>query len=253
MQPFLPHISAGQECPLENAEVLQAFAEINHDFFCSNMDKETAALLSFVGDRVTTSMDAIERRWSLACDEGSVGRHLVAARSLPKDTVVFVEKPLVVGLATNFGERALRGEMAAVAVELLRLPSGRSREAAELLQEPRGLPERSIKNLELWALSFMMALGQRRVAREDGSAVPRTRSAAVWALGVSSVNTHHAESPTRGVLGVLSSLMEHSCSPSCEVEIGNEAHGSMLTLRTIREVLPGESLTITYLDSEERT
>ena len=44
-----------------------------------------------------------------------------------------------------------------------------------------------------------------------------------------------------------------SQSPCCEIEIGNEAHGSMLTLRTIREVLPGESLTITYLDSEERT
>lgn len=262
MRPFLPHIlrdEAGAQADDNVAKVLELFGHLNSATFGEqNQDEhseleDTLGLLSLIGDRVTTAMDPAERHWALAHDEGSLGRHLVATKPLAKGTVVFEEKPLIVAEATTFGERALRGEMAAVAVELLRLPRGRGRQAAEILQEPKGLPERSIKNLELWALSFMMALGQRKVAREDGSQVPRTRSAAIWALGVSSVNTQHAESPTRGVLGVLSSLMAHSCEPACEISIGEEAQGSMLTLRTTRAVEPGESLSITYLDSDERT
>lgn len=54
------------------------------------------------------------------------------------------------------------------------------------------------------------------------------------------------------VLGILSSMMEHSCEPSAIVEIGGSGGGSstssiMLTLRTTRAVAPGESLSICYV------
>ena len=62
MQPFLPRMSSGQEeCP-GNAEVLQTFAALNDAFsFCTDEADETVALLSIIGEQVTTTMDATQR------------------------------------------------------------------------------------------------------------------------------------------------------------------------------------------------
>ena len=239
---------------LNDPEALVAqFNSINTAFFCPDdcIEKSSssfASLESYIYDSICSVTSVEEHAWDLR--DGQVGRHIVAARFIPAGSIVFSESPLIVAEATSFGERALRGEMAAAAVALLQLPAGRSCEAARLLQTPKGLPERSRKNLALWALQLQMALGARNVTREDGSPVPRTRDSTLWALGVSSINAHHASEPTRAVIGLLSSMMEHSCMPSCEMEIASVSDGSTLTLRTTRDVQQGESLSITYLDCD---
>ena len=47
--------------------------------------------------------------------------------------------------------------------------------------------------------------------------------------------------------GLLASMMEHSCEPNCIISIGNAEDGSVLTLTTKRDVVPGEALTISYV------
>ena len=72
-----------------------------------------------------------ERAWKIT-SRPACGRYLVAARDLAAGEVVFAERPLIVATSTSDGERAMRGEMAAVALELLREPSD---SPAHLLQE----------------------------------------------------------------------------------------------------------------------
>ena len=226
------------------------FNSINTAFFCPDdcIEKSSSpSLRELHFDSICSVTSVEEHAWDLR--DGQVGRHIVAARFIPAGSIVFSESPLIVAEATCLA-RGHCGEMAAAAVALLQLPAGRSCEAARLLQTPKGLPERSRKNLALWALQLQMALGARNVTREDGSPVPRTRDSTLWALGVSSINAHHASEPTRAVIGLLSSMMEHSCMPSCEMEIASVSDGSTLTLRTTRDVQQGESLSITYLDCD---
>ena len=45
----------------------------------------------------------------------------------------------------------------------------------------------------------------------------------VWALGVASLNMRSVSHPC--LLGILSSMMEHSCEPSAIVEIGGSGGG----------------------------
>ena len=68
-----------------------------------------------------------------------------------------------------------------------------------------------------------------------------------WALGVASNNVHAAHEPPRGVLGILASMMEHSCTPSCILEVGPTKRGSMLTLKTLRPIEEDEPLSISYV------
>ena len=58
---------------------------------------------------------------------------------------------------------------------------------------------------------------------------------------------HAARKPTRGVMGLLASMMEHCCEPSARIDVAPEARGSALTLSTVRDVAPGESLSICYV------
>ena len=44
--------------------------------------------------------------------------------------------------------------------------------------------------------------------------------------------------------------MEHSCAPSCRVEFAGVADGSIISLRTLREVREGEALSISYVEME---
>ena len=50
-----------------------------------------------------------------------------------------------------------------------------------------------------------------------------------------------------GVLGVLASMMEHSCAPTCELEVAIPRQGSVITLRTIADVEAGQALSISYV------
>ena len=246
--------------------VLSQFDEINSAYFftsneeedvCahgdsdpSNEEENTGELLSLISDRLLTSIAVDERAWHIRSHE-DVGRHLVAATDLTAGATVFREQPLAVGEAEAYSERAMNSDMASLAVELLRIPDGRGLEAARMLQEAINLPPRSAKQLQIWALSFQLALAARNLTRTDGSALLVDRSSALWALSVCSANGHHADDhPERAVLGVLASLMQHSCEPSCEVSIADMAQGSVLTLRTTRDVRAGESLSITYLDAD---
>ena len=154
--------------------------------------------------------------WKIIWREG-IGRILVASRSVPQDTLVFRERPLVAVEVTERSE-ALKGEMAAVAMELLKLPPD---SPAKLLQEPCYLaagPEdedakRSAASLREWSDSIFTSLSSREVKRDDGSRVDCTVDAVRWALGVATVNSHGGYDPTRGVLGILASMMQHECAP----------------------------------------
>ena len=92
------------------------------------------------------------------------------------------------------------------------------------------------------------------VSELQGSAVVDEKGSEPWAKGVAAVNCHgaggNALDPNfqrRGVLGLLSSMMQHECSPSCVVHISSADSGSLVSLHTIREVLPGELLSISYI------
>ena len=184
------------------------------------------------------------------------GRHLVAARDLAADEVVFAETPLVVAPSMAADEPVLRGELVAVAVALLREPPLGS--AARLLQGAHYSADADDDGslagaMRAWARDVWVALERRRppIRRADGGPISLTEESVCWALGVASVNTHGRSDPElRGVLGLLASMMEHGCAPSACVDVASPAEGSVLTLRTRRGVRAGESLSISYVATD---
>ena len=46
---------------------------------------------------------------------------------------------------------------------------------------------------------------------------------------------------------MLASMMEHSCAPTCELEVAIPRQGSVITLRTIADVEAGQALSISYV------
>ena len=227
---------------LREAELLQK-ANIN----VQRLDEKSLRLHKAIADSLLT---ATNRPWSICTGRG-VGRHLVATCALPRGAVVFQECPLVVGESSTTGlsYRSLHGEMAACAIELLLLPPDDS--AARLLQEP-DIPRdsRAARSLDKSAEQMLSAMRKRGLRRADGSLVTfddNSLDDIRWALGVAMVNSHGATAPDRGILGLLASMMEHSCEPNCIISIGNAEDGSVLTLTTKRDVVPGEALTISYV------
>ena len=248
---------------------------------CSSTTDKDAALLAAIRARLVDAAE-LENNWRLE-DRPGIGRTLVAARFLPAGTLVFREQPLVVATATNAGDHALRGGVPAVALALMCLPPNGP---ASLLQQPRRTPitveemtavspaeaavdeelrlqlERRIErasDLDSWVREVLSALNRRGVVmtREDGSVVPRNIPLLRWALGVASVNSHGAgrgfddsNDATRGVLGLLCSMMEHSCVPSSSVYFAPEDQGSVVSLRARRDILPNEALSIAYVCPE---
>ena len=66
-------------------------------------------------------------------------------------------------------------------------------------------------------------------------------------MGVASLNTHGCDDrPSRGVLGLLSSMPRHDCDPNALLRVGPAAAGSVLSLYTLRDVAAGEPLSISY-------
>ena len=211
----------------------------------------TTELDAAICSRLLSPTDPAERAWRISQRAG-VGRYLVAARDLSAGEVVFSERPIVVASPDPSGERAMRGEMAAVAIELLKQPAG---SPAHLLQEAdfsQDTDGSSAGSMRSWTLGMLRALKvQPPMVAADGSRVACTEEAVSWALGVASVNVHGAKSPERGVLGLLASMMEHDCSPSTLTDFGPSEEGSIVTLRTRRKVNAGESLSITYVAEHE--
>jgi hypothetical protein len=179
--------------------------------------------------------------WRIEWREGR-GRVLVASQDLERGTLVFCERPLVVAPVVDTGDAANRGEAQAVASALLAMPA----EATALLCSPaHGADTAEAASLAKAADAFAAACPTRDARR------------ARHCLGVASVNVHSAARPTRGVLGVLSSMMEHCCSPSAMVTVGAEEGmeegGSLLSLRTLRRVPAGEALSISYVVAYQPT
>jgi hypothetical protein len=179
--------------------------------------------------------------WRIEWREGR-GRVLVASQDLERGTLVFCERPLVVAPVVDTGDAANRGEAQAVASALLAMPA----EATALLCSPaHGADTAEAASLATAADAFAAACPTRDARR------------ARHCLGVASVNVHSAARPTRGVLGVLSSMMEHCCSPSAMVTVGAEEGmeegGSLLSLRTLRRVPAGEALSISYVVAYQPT
>lgn len=191
-----------------------------------------------------------------------LGRYLVAKRSLAQGETVFVEKPLAVGEAMESGSsrlklsggplscRAIASELSSfcrIAIEVLRLPAD---SPAALLQGPAASSEsRNLeRSLDLQAAKVRTAIGTHDYFRDDGSSLDTCTVADVrWALCVATVNAHGAKAPDRAVLGLLASMMEHSCDPCCRVRVGSAEEENTLTLITTRAVQAGESLSISYV------
>ena len=201
-----------------------------------------------------------DRCFQVEVREG-VGRTLVAKTSLPAGALVFTEMPLVAAISNNYGPHALRGGVPAVARALLaagpdspsRLlqapPSRRPPAAVDALQSYWGAGALQGR-LERFAFfddfvrEFLLAL-----KREHGETATLKIPTVRWALGVASLNSHGTnDPPVRGVLGVLASMMQHSCDPSAVVDIGAADAGSPISLYTKRAVAPGTPLSISYVD-----
>eukprot|EP00908_Phaeocystis_cordata_P012989 Transcript_24031.p3 GENE.Transcript_24031~~Transcript_24031.p3 ORF type:complete len:396 (+),score=109.55 Transcript_24031:105-1292(+) len=175
---------------------------------------------------VKARLDVCSGGWAIEW-RGQAGRTLVATRALPANTLVFTEPPLcaVAGSST-----------AALAREMLQLSRGKSRKAdraaLHLLQSNgRGA-------------FFEQAISDAEREREDG----RTAAEARWARGVAHINAHGAGEKggtLRTVVGVLGSMMAHSCSPSAAMRIADDGSNA-LSLHTLRAVAAGEALDITY-------
>ena len=197
---------------------------------------------------LATHPAAAEPAWRVAW-RPDVGRHLVAARDLAANEAVFSEAPLIVAAAKSEEPAAsLRGVMAAVAVQMLCEPRS---SPVHLLQEADFSADGDgglAGSLRTWVLGALHALRSRPpLVRPDGSEVALSEEVVRWAISVASVNVHGRPEPERGVLGLLSSMMEHSCAPTACAEVASAAEGSVITLRTRHAVRAGERLSISYV------
>ena len=193
---------------------------------------QLAKVLQHVLDRASPAQELLA--WRL--DYSSVsGRRLVAARTLPAGTLVFEERPLAVGTASGWKEPG-QGAQAVAAELLLGEPAAG---AAELQSHY----SRNSKFQEAVS-AFTEKLTEDCV--RNGVPVPTSERIA-WSIGVATINVHgSSDPPIRGVLGLLASMPEHSCTPNCTMNVGPHTEGSMLKLHTLRAVQPGEPLSISY-------
>lgn len=160
--------------------------------------------------------------WSVEWRPGA-GRCLVAATDVPAGTKMFTERPLVVA------------------------PGGSAGVAKAILALDRSTPQ----------LSGVCHL-QSSVDGTPFNDTGKSRARIEWAISVARLNTHGAGGtlldPTagrRGVLGLLSSMMQHECSPSAVTHIS--AEGSLVSLHLIRPLARGDPISISYLGSYQPT
>ena len=148
---------------LNDPEALVAqFNSINTAFFCPDdcIEKSSssfASLESYIYDSICSVTSVEEHAWDLR--DGQVGRHIVAARFIPAGSIVFSESPLIVAEATSFGERALRGEMAAAAVALLQLPAGAAARLPDCFRRRKDYQNVHVRTLRYGLSSSRWLLG----------------------------------------------------------------------------------------------
>lgn len=258
---------------------MHAHVAMARSFHAASAQRATdVQLMQTLVDRLTDGVNEPSRLWTVEW-RPNVGRTLLAASELEAGRLVFCERPLVAARSTNAGDAALRGRVPAVAVKLLQMPSdGPSKhlqaplllacpadeEDEDVERQPHLQSELSIQlwrrltragGLDGWVRDFLDAADRRSpswLACEDGSAlqhrlqIPTVR----WAIGVALINAHSASNPARGVLGLLSSMMEHSCEPTASVEIAPETEDSLISLRTLRPVPAGSPLSIAYVPTD---
>ena len=205
--------------------------------------------------------------WRIDESSPAKGRTLVATNFIARGSVVFHEQPLVVAEASNSGPTPLRGGVPAVAVELLRrrlrdtAPFNQLQHRAPVLQnsnvherqqpaedELRARLHRRLSrfaNREEWVRDIQSSIAMQHAS---DFATPPTMPDVAWALGVASINAHGGRDG-QARLGWLSSMPEHSCAPTAEIDIGsdNEISGLCLKLVTIKDVAAGEPLSIAYV------
>lgn len=145
---------------------------------------------------------------------GDAGRSLVASRHIPAGTRVFTERPIVVapGGAVSVAKAALKLDR-----------SGDDFAAVCQLQS------RADRHTDGWG---------------------------PWAAGFASVNVHGAggtlldrNAGRRTVLGLLGSMMQHECCPSAITNFGSAEEGTLVSLHTVRDLCPGELISISYCAS----
>ena len=146
------------------------------------------------------------------------GRCLVANCAIPAATKIFAERPIVVA----------KGGSAAIAKAVLRLDrSSNDFLAVSQLHSP--------------------------VEKDQADFGP-------WAAGLAANNVHGAggnlinpSADRRAVLGLLASMMMHECCPSCVTYIASGPEGSLVSLHTVRPLMPGEPLSISYVGAYQPT
>ena len=101
---------------LREAEMIQ---KISLESESEKISAEAMALQRAIAASLLTPNNS----WEVRTARSYGGRHLVSTRTLPADTIVFQEQPIVVGEAIAMKDQAaLPGELIACATELLNLP-----------------------------------------------------------------------------------------------------------------------------------
>ena len=168
------------------------------------------------------------------------GRNLIATRWLRSGELIFREHPIVAARAVAIGEEQLMSCACAILDA-----SDDLRAAARSLQHLPSSPS-AANSFESWAQRMYRQTYMDAAGVGAGGSSPSLEDV-TWALGVASLNMHSSSHPCRGIIGVLSSLMEHGCEPSAIVEIGKATEGSVLSLRALRDIAPGHPITICYV------
>ena len=180
--------------------------------------------------RFDYNLDYNSGAWTVM-DRTGAGRCLIAAREIRAGTKIFTERPIAV--AYPEGEQDL---ITAVACKLVDMSYYR-------LVDDRFQPAGDFA-----AVCELQCTEGTRPGTED------------WAQSVAKINVHGAGGTLidpahqrRGVLGLLSSMMQHECAPSCVIHISeaeqaeDDEEGSLMSLYTIRKVAIGEALSISYI------
>ena len=148
--------------------------------------------------------------WRIARND-AVGRRLVAAKDLPAGTLVFQERPLVVAETAKAPAGLQFGPMPV---------------AAALLRDAENAASNTLQSNPVQGSQFQK-IHSSFTAGLKAAGIKPSPARIEWAIGLASTNTHaSSDEPRRSVLGVLSSMMEHACSPSATISIGPAARAA---------------------------
>ena len=169
--------------------------------------------------------------WTVVERKGA-GRCLVASRSIAAATKVFSERPIAIAYPEHDEDL-----IAAVTRSLLDCVQWRLNDDNRF--QPAG---------DFALVCELQSAASARLGSEE------------WARAVAECNAHGAGGTLidpaferRGLLGILSSMMQHECAPSCILHVSGADDGSLMSLHTIRDVAEGEPLSISYIGAYRPT